>query len=159
MLRRVRQKSPVRGGPGLNPSPAIIESTIQSGDSLMSVVPSIIVLMITALIVFRREITAWAAPGAKQHRWHRTMPSPRPRVTQPSGMTPRAHTQPRVGTGTGPASRTMAGLSPLPLLTVGSPPLAIRYLAGSLLGVKLKSPIGARSCLRQLLRFTGTRRP
>ena len=58
----------------------------------MSVVPSIIVLMITALIVFRREITAWAAPGAKQHRWHRTMPSPRPRVTQPSGMTPRAHT-------------------------------------------------------------------
>ena len=53
----------------------------------------------------------------------------------------------------------MAGLSPLPLLTVGSPPLAIRYLAGSLLGVKLKSPIGARSCLRQLLRFTGTRHP
>ena len=127
----------------------------------MSVVPSIIVLMITALIVFRREITAWAAPGAKQHRWHRTMPSsPRPRVTQPSGMTPRAHTHPpRVGTGTGPASGTMAGLSPLPLLSVGSPPLAIRYLAGSSIGVKLKSPIGARSCLRQLLRFTGTRRP
>ena len=90
MLRRVRQKSPVREGAWSKPV-----ACHKSGDSLMSVVPSIIVLMITALIVFRREITAWAAPSAKQHRWHRTMPSPRPRVTQPSGMTPRAHTQPR----------------------------------------------------------------
>ena len=91
MLRRVRQKA------GQNPSPAVtvIEITIQSGDSLMSVVPSIIVLMITALIVFRREITAWPAPGAKQRHGHRTLPSPRPRVPQPSGITPRAHTQPR----------------------------------------------------------------
>ena len=32
----------------------------------MSVVPSIIVLMITALIVFRREIAAWPVPGAKR---------------------------------------------------------------------------------------------
>ena len=32
----------------------------------MSVVPSIIVLMITALIVFRREITAWPARGGNK---------------------------------------------------------------------------------------------
>jgi hypothetical protein len=31
----------------------------------MSVVPSIIVLLITALIVFRREIINWSAPALK----------------------------------------------------------------------------------------------
>ena len=76
MLRRA-PKSPVRGGLVKNLSLAVIESTIQSGDSLMSVVPSIIVLMITALIVFRRDITAWRAPGAKQRHGRHTMPSPR----------------------------------------------------------------------------------
>ncbi len=55
MLRRARTRSP-----------AVIESTLRSEDSLMSVVPSIIVLMITALIVFRREITA-----GRRRRWPR----------------------------------------------------------------------------------------
>jgi hypothetical protein len=36
-------------------------STIQSGDSLMSVMPSIIVLAITALVVFHRELTSQGA--------------------------------------------------------------------------------------------------
>lgn len=85
-------KKPGKKGPGQIPSPAVIESTIQSGDSLMSVVPSIIVPMITALIVFRREITRCPTPGAKQRHWHRTMPLPLPKVPQPSG-TPHAHTQ------------------------------------------------------------------
>ena len=57
----------------------------------MSVVPSIIVLMITALIVFRREITAWPARGAKQRHGHRTMPSRRPRAPQLSDMTRRTY--------------------------------------------------------------------
>jgi hypothetical protein len=61
----------------------------------MSVVPSIIVLMITALIVFRREITAWPARGAKQRHGHRTMPSRRPRAPQLSGMTRRTYFAPR----------------------------------------------------------------
>ena len=43
-----------------------IVNTIRSEDSLMSVVPSIIVLVITALIVFRRELTTLsAAPASK----------------------------------------------------------------------------------------------
>ena len=40
-----------------------IENTIQSGDSLMDVVPSIIVLAITTLLVCRRELTT---PRAKK---------------------------------------------------------------------------------------------
>jgi hypothetical protein len=39
------------------------ENAIQSGDSLMDVVPSIIVLAITALLVYRRELTT---PRAKK---------------------------------------------------------------------------------------------
>ena len=60
----------------------------------MSVVPSIIVLMITAVIVFRREITAWPARGAKQRHGHRTIPSRRPRAPQLSGMTRRTYFAP-----------------------------------------------------------------
>ena len=49
-----------RQGSGLCPtsSPPTMGSTIQSGDSLMSVMPSIIVLAITALVVFHRELTS-----------------------------------------------------------------------------------------------------
>src|ERR1700730_10713115 len=41
-------------------------STIQSGDSLMSVMPSIIVLAITALVVFHRELTAHQGSKAQK---------------------------------------------------------------------------------------------
>jgi hypothetical protein len=66
----------------------------------MSVVPSIIVLMITALIVFCREITAWPAPRAKQRHGHRTKPSPRLKAPRPPGMTPRAQCRPECLTST-----------------------------------------------------------
>ena len=43
-----------------------IVNTIRAGDSIMSIVPSIIVLVITALIVFRRDFTGRpAAPASK----------------------------------------------------------------------------------------------
>ena len=42
----------------------------------MSVVPSIIVLVITALLVFRGELTRPTA-GAKRHHAHRAKPVPR----------------------------------------------------------------------------------
>ena len=66
-----------------------IESPIQSGDFLMSVVPSIIVLMITALLVFRREIIAWSAtglkpaPGAEPRPLHQATRSARPPARRP----------------------------------------------------------------------------
>ena len=50
----------------------------------MSVVPSIVVLMITALLVFRREIIAWSAtglkptPGAEPRPLHQATRSVRP---------------------------------------------------------------------------------
>jgi hypothetical protein len=42
-----------------------LEGPIQSVDSLLSVAPSIMVLMITVLLVFRREIVTWFATGLK----------------------------------------------------------------------------------------------
>jgi hypothetical protein len=53
------------------PSPACDRKHNPTGDSLMSVVPSIIVLVITALLVFRYELTHLAAPASK--------PTPAPR--------------------------------------------------------------------------------
>ncbi len=55
-----RQK-PDKRPPGQTRRQLVIENTIQSGDSLMCVVPSIIVLLITALVVFRRELTSGRA--------------------------------------------------------------------------------------------------
>jgi hypothetical protein len=55
----------------------------------MSVVPSIIVLMITALLVFRREIIAWSAtglkpaPGAEPRPLHQATRSARPPARRP----------------------------------------------------------------------------
>jgi hypothetical protein len=64
-----------------------ILNTIQSGDSLMSVVPSLIVLVITALLVFRRELTTRPAaqaskptPVAKRRPLGQTKPRLRPRT-------------------------------------------------------------------------------
>jgi hypothetical protein len=55
------------------------------GGSLMSVVPSIIVLVITALLVFRRELTTRPAapaskltPGAKRRSLRQSEPRIRP---------------------------------------------------------------------------------
>ena len=56
--------SPRSGLSGQTCRQLAIENTIRSGDSLMSVVPSIIVLVITALLVFRRELTSRPAASA-----------------------------------------------------------------------------------------------
>ena len=52
----------------------------------MSVVPSLIVLAITALLVFRRELTQPSA-GAKRRHVRRAKPVPRPAAGWPSRNT------------------------------------------------------------------------
>jgi hypothetical protein len=55
----------------------------------MCVVPSIIVLLITALVVFRREIITWSAtglrpaPGAESRPLHQATRSARPPARRP----------------------------------------------------------------------------
>jgi hypothetical protein len=61
------RESPIRGPPGQTRRQLAIENAIQSEDSLMCVVPSIIVLLVTALVVFRRELTAPPAAPASKH--------------------------------------------------------------------------------------------
>ena len=53
----------------------------------MSVLPSIIVLVITALLVFRHELTR-ATAGAKRRHAHRAKPVLRPAAGRPSRNAP-----------------------------------------------------------------------
>jgi hypothetical protein len=70
---------------GLSGQPRRQLAIIRLGVSLMSVVPSIIVLVITALLVFRRELTTRPAapaskptPGAKRRPLRQSKPRLRP---------------------------------------------------------------------------------